>query len=383
VLDAGVLPTPGVAYLAQVRELPGAMISASHNPFSDNGVKLFAPGGRKLTDDLEGRVAGEMRALEDAERRKGADVGTIAPLPRSASEYVEHVVAVSGAHLAGLRVVLDCANGAASEVAGPVLSAAGATVEVIHADPDGTNINGACGSTDPTDVQEAVVAAGADAGLAFDGDADRVLAVDHTGALIDGDYLLAICALDRHSKGTLAGGAVAVTVMSNLGFRLAMAERGIGVIETPVGDRYVLEALDRHGLVLGGEQSGHLIFRDVATTGDGLLTGLRVLAVAAAQGRPLRDLAGEAMTSLPQVLKSVRATGAGRLRPFDVNAEIGDELASLQAELGEHGRIVVRPSGTEPVVRVMVEAPTAAEAERIAQRLCAVVAERLGPAADA
>ena len=272
---------------------------------------------------------------------------------------------LEGRRLDGLSLVIDCANGAASEVAGPVLRGLGAEVDVLHDAPDGTNINEACGSTHPESLQARVLDRGADVGLAFDGDADRVLAVDATGRLVSGDHLIGLCAIDRHERGRLTDDTVVVTVMTNLGFRLGMAERGITVVDTQVGDRYVLEALEAGGWSLGGEQSGHIIFRDLATTGDGLLTGVQVLDVVARTGRPLADLADAAMTQLPQVLHNVRLAR----RDPEVVEHLAADIAAVEAGLGDHGRVLVRPSGTEPVVRVMVEAPTAEQAEGAAQRL--------------
>jgi phosphoglucosamine mutase len=266
---------------------------------------------------------------------------------------------------------VDCANGAASDVGPRLLRSLGAVVTVLHDEPDGTNINAGCGSTYPADLQRAVVAQGAAVGVALDGDADRALAVDAAGRLIDGDQIIAITAIDRRERGALAADTVVVTVMTNLGFRLGMAEHGIEVLEVPVGDRYVLEALDDGGLTLGGEQSGHVIFADRATTGDGLLTAVQLLDVVVRTGRTLAELADDAMTRLPQVLRNVRVErGAG-----DVSAAIADQVAEVEAELGDHGRVLIRASGTEPLVRVMVEAPTAAQAEAAAERLASAVAD--------
>ena len=374
VVDLGVLPTPAVAYLSQVRGVPAAVISASHNPYTDNGVKLLAAGGRKLTDELEERLEEEFAELGD--REDGSGAGIALQEPDASHGYLQHLAAVVEGHrLDGLRVVLDCANGAASAVAPAAFAQQGAAVEALHAEPDGRNINAGCGSTHPQSLQAAVVATGADVGLAFDGDADRVLAVDHTGALVDGDHVLAICARDLHDRGILAGDTVVVTVMTNLGFRLAMADAGIGVIETKVGDRYVLEALEKGRFSLGGEQSGHIIFRDVATTGDGLLTGLRLLDVVVRSGRSLHDLASAAMTRLPQVLRNVHVA---KRESLDGAGDVWAEVRSVEAQLGERGRVLLRPSGTEPVVRVMVEAPTEAEADAAADRLCAVLTATLG-----
>ena len=277
----GVVPTPGLAHLAHVREAPAAMISASHNPFGDNGVKLFAPGGRKIPDADERRVEKMLRELAKktpSGAPDGADVGYDRRLAGGHDEYTDHLLgALEGRRIEGVTVVVDCGHGAAFDIAPRAFEKGGATVEVRNARPDGTNINAGCGSTDPSELQEAVAASKADAGLAFDGDADRVIAVDEHGDLVDGDQMLAALALDLHDRGRLRGGAVVATVMSNLGLRRALEERGLTLVETPVGDRSVLAALEEHDLSLGGEQSGHVIFSDLATTGDGTLTGLLLL----------------------------------------------------------------------------------------------------------
>ena len=380
VIDLGILPTPAVAYLSAADGLPAAMLSASHNPFPDNGIKFFATGGRKLSDDAERALEAELdRVLHVGPSREpptGADVGAISSGLGGRERYEASVIAtLEGRRLDGLRVVIDCANGAAFAVAPSVLDRLGADVTVINARPDGTNINALCGSTHPEELQRRVVAEGAHVGLAFDGDADRVLAVDHQGALVDGDQLVALCALDRRDRGLLAGDTVVITVMTNLGFRLAMAERGIKCVETQVGDRYVLEALEEGAWSLGGEQSGHVIFRDLATTGDGLLTGVQVLDVVARSRRPLAELAA-VMTRLPQVLRNVRVADRDGL---DAAEALWSEVREVEAELGDHGRVLIRPSGTEPVVRVMVEAPTPEDAEAVATRLIAAVERVLGP----
>jgi phosphoglucosamine mutase len=380
----GVAPTPEVAWWSVTAGAPAAVVSASHNPFTDNGIKLFAAGGRKLADDVEERLEGELqRLLGEAARigppdaPTGAGVGAVRAV--SASAHAGYRAAVSGTlggrDLAGLRAVVDCAHGSASVVAPGVLSDMGVEVEVIHAEPDGTNINAACGSTHPQELARMVAARGADVGVAFDGDADRVLLVDAAGELVDGDHIIAICAIDRYERGALAGDTVVVTVMTNLGFRLAMDKRGIHVVETQVGDRYVLEELESRHLHLGGEQSGHVIFRDLATTGDGLLTALQVLDVVVRSGRSLADLAGEAMTRLPQVLRNVRVAR----RDPAVAERLAGAIASVETRLGDHGRVLVRPSGTEPLVRVMVEAPTEEEAKAAADELVEAV-ESLGGA---
>jgi phosphoglucosamine mutase len=370
----GVVPTPALAWVCADRGVPGAMISASHNAFGDNGVKFFAAGGLKLSDEVEARLEDELdrilaRGAVPALELAAVDAGLVdgsADLAR----YEDAVVASIGAdRLDGLRVVIDCANGAASAVAPRVLARFGVDVVVINADPDGVNINDGCGSTYPAGLQAAVLASGATVGLAFDGDADRLLAVDERGALVDGDHLIALCAIDMRARGMLTDDAVVVTVMTNLGFRLAMAERGIEVVETDVGDRYVLEALGQRGLALGGEQSGHVIFRAMATTGDGVLTGVQLLDMLARVRRPLSELAAEAMTRLPQVLVNVRVA---RRDPAIIVA-IADDIAAAEAELGDHGRVLVRPSGTEPLVRVMVEATDEKQARAVADRLCTAI----------
>jgi phosphoglucosamine mutase len=379
VVDLGVLPTPGVAFLASESDVPAAMISASHNPFGDNGIKLFAAGGRKLPDDVEAAIEAELLQLgshvDTKARPEGASVGSVDADAAAVRRYQAHLcdAALEGRRLDGLRVVIDTANGAASGLAADVLTELGATVVSMHDAPSGTNINDACGSTHPEDLQAAVVAQGADVGLAFDGDADRVLAVDAAGVLVDGDHVIAICAIDLHERGLLDHDTVVVTVMSNLGFRQAMAAHGIEVLVTDVGDRYVLEAMDQHGHVLGGEQSGHVIFRRLASTGDGILTGLCLLDVVARTGRPLAELA-TAMTRLPQVLVNVRLPQ----RDPELVAKLAPAVAEVEAELADRGRVLLRPSGTEPLMRVMVEAPTEDEAQAAAERLAAAVQALVG-----
>ncbi len=375
VVALGVAPTPAVAWVAARDGIAGAVISASHNPFADNGVKLFGAGGKKLGDDVERALEDELHRLLRHEAagdpRTGDAVGTVLDGAEDVAAWAVSVGAsIDGRRLDGLSVVVDCANGAVSRIAPGLLRSLGASVTVLHAEPDGTNINTGCGSTHPDDLQRAVVERQADAGIAFDGDADRALAVDADGRLIDGDQIIAISAIDRRARGALAQDAVVVTVMTNLGFRLGMAEHGIEVVEVPVGDRNVLEALAARGLSLGGEQSGHVIFTEQATTGDGLLTAVQLLDVMERQQRPLAALADEAMTRLPQVLRNVRVT-SGASAAADA---VADHVAAVEAELGAHGRVLIRASGTEPLVRVMVEAPTAAEAEAAAERLAVAVA---------
>jgi phosphoglucosamine mutase len=368
----GVLPTPGVAFVAEADGVAGAMISASHNSFADNGIKLFAPGGLKLTDDAEEAVEQELERVlaSPSSGPAGEAVGPIGDRPGTAERYIEHLTGIFGGHrLDGMTIVLDCANGAAFEVAPTAFERLGANVVVMGDRPDGCNINDRCGATHPEALRLAVVDEGADAGLAFDGDADRLIAVDATGSVVDGDHLIAICARDLRDRGALRENTVVVTVMTNLGFRQAMATDGITVVDTPVGDRSVLSALDRGDWSLGGEQSGHVIFRDLATTGDGILTGLLLLDVLRRLDRPLAEVAAEAMTRLPQVLVNVRVLGSATAAA----SRVAGEVAEAERRLGATGRVLVRASGTEPLVRVMVEAPSHDEAEAVAHQLVAAV----------
>jgi phosphoglucosamine mutase len=381
VIDLGVLPTPGVAHLAERRGVPGAMVSASHNPFGDNGIKLFSALGTKLAVEAEAEVERELESiLEDPDRPPrrptGRGVGRIIVDPDAVDLYRDHLLtATDGGTLAGLDIVVDCANGAASVVAPEGLSGLGATVTTLHDDPDGININDKCGSTDPGELSRTVMDRGADLGLALDGEADRVIAVDHTGAIVDGDVLLALFALDLADRGQLAGNTVVVTVMTNLGFRLTMEGRGISVRETDVGDRHVLAALDADGLSLGGEQSGHIIFRSRSTTGDGTLTGIVLADLMRRSGRSLADLAHGLVVRVPQVLVNVPIPQPGRLTDC---VEVWDEVAKLQATLGTEGRVLLRASGTEPLVRVMVEARDEAQANAVAAQLAGFVEAALG-----
>jgi phosphoglucosamine mutase len=368
----GVLPTPGLAVVAATEGVPAAMITASHNPFEDNGVKLFGPGGAKLSEAQEREIEALMRALPPPSAR-GAEVGEIVERADAVSIYAGHLLArFSAGLLAGLRVVVDTANGAMSQVAPMVLQRLGADVVAIHAEPDGCNINAGCGATAPSSLAAAVRHHRAEVGLAFDGDGDRVIAVDHTGAVVDGDRLIALSAIDRHERGELVHDTVVVTVMTNLGFHRAMAERGITVVTTPVGDRAVLQAMQAGGYVVGGEQSGHIIHLDEAPTGDGLLAGLVLLDLVCRSGQSLADLARDVMVTYPQVLVNVKVTE----RHPDIAELLAPEIAELESRLGEDGRVLVRASGTEPLVRIMVEAPTEALAATAADELARVVAER-------
>jgi phosphoglucosamine mutase len=335
----------------------------------DNGIKIFAAGGHKLADSVEREIEAAVARPGSVARPVGMRIGRVHDLIDGRDHYVNHLVATAPHPLAGVKVVVDCANGAASDVAPEVYREAGAEVIEINAEPDGININDDCGSTHLGELQEAVVEHGADLGVAHDGDADRVLAVDASGAVVDGDELLAILALAMREDGTLIDDTVVATVMSNLGLRLALKREGLRLIETNVGDRYVLEALRAAGYALGGEQSGHIVMPAHATTGDGVLTALHLMARVAVTGRTLADLAS-VVTKLPQVLVNVRVAdrAQGATAPGVLAA-----VAAAEAELGETGRVLLRPSGTEPLVRVMVEAPTVETAESVAERIAAEV----------
>ena len=369
-LSMGVVPTPAVAWICAQRGLPGAVISASHNPWSDNGIKFFAAGGRKLSDDLETALEQALDAVV-ARAEAGIETELVIGIETDVNAVAEwcNAVASSVSAVAPMRIVIDCANGAASSVAPGIFRGLGLDVEVLHAQPDGRNINDACGSTHPGDLQKAVVASGAALGLAFDGDADRLLAVDERGELVDGDQLIALFARDLRDRGQLAGDRVVVTVMSNLGFRLAMDAQGIEVVETPVGDRHVLEALARTSSSFGGEQSGHIVFADRATTGDGVLSGVQLVDLVGRAQAPLSVLADAAMERFPQVLRNVRLEN----RRDDIAEVIADDIAAVEQSLGDRGRVLIRLSGTEPLVRVMVEAPTLEQAEAAADNLVAAV----------
>lgn len=381
VVRLGVVPTPGVAWLVgSSRAELGVMISASHNPMPDNGIKFFARGGVKLDDRIEDAI--EARLREPWQRPTGAGVGRVSADEALIESYVAHLVgslngpegADDAVSLEGVTVVVDCANGAASMTALAAFETQGATVIPIHAEPDGININDGCGSTHMDDLSAAVVAHGADLGIALDGDADRCLAVDASGTLVDGDQILAVIAVAMKEAGTLTGDTVVATVMSNLGFVNAMREHGITVRQTKVGDRYVLEAMNAEGYALGGEQSGHVVLSQYATTGDGALTALHLMARMASSGRSLADLAA-VMTRLPQVLINVDDVDKGRA---DTDEELVAAVAEASSALGDQGRVLLRPSGTEALVRVMVEATTYDRAQQVAESLAGVVRRRLG-----
>ena len=373
VYDAGVIPTPAAAYLvADAKADLGVMISASHNAAPDNGIKFFATGGTKLPDEVEDRIEAALTAPKLAPT--GGDVGRIRRFADAEDRYIVHLLSTLPNRLDGIHVVLDCAHGAAAGVSPQVFTDAGARVTVIGADPDGLNINEGLGSTHLGPLQAAVVEHGADLGIAHDGDADRCLAVDAHGNVVDGDQIMAILALAMAERGALIDNTLVATVMSNLGLRRAMADHGIAMVETAVGDRYVLEALGERGLSLGGEQSGHVIMTEFATTGDGILTGLHLAAEVARTGKTLAELAS-VMTVYPQVLVNVRDVDHHALHS---DARIAEAVAAVTESLGDSGRVLLRPSGTEPMVRVMVEASDQAIAESVADDLAAVVRERLG-----
>ncbi|MGY1670041.1 phosphoglucosamine mutase [Geodermatophilus sp. SYSU D00710] len=372
VLRVGVLPTPAVAFLtAETGADLGVMISASHNPMPDNGIKLFSRGGHKLPDAVEAAIESTVLAGDTAGHRpSGADIGRVRDLPGGAADYAAHLLSTLPSPVSGLRLVVDCAHGSAATCAPDVYRRAGADVTVIGGEPDGWNTNDGVGSTHLGPLTEAVRASGADLGIAHDGDADRCLAVTAAGEVVDGDAILAVCALGLKERGALAADTVVATVMSNLGFHHTMRDAGIAVHTTAVGDRYVLEALRAHGLSLGGEQSGHLVFLDHATTGDGLLTGLALLSRMSATGASLAELAS-VVQRLPQTLVNVPVRDRITVVESDT---VAAAVNAAEEELGDDGRVLLRPSGTEQLVRVMVEAPTQEQADGIAQRLAGVVA---------
>jgi phosphoglucosamine mutase len=371
----GVLPTPAIAELVVGEGAgAGAVISASHNPFADNGIKLFGPDGFKLADADEAAIEAALAVGDPSDRPAGADLGRIGDWPEGRERYVETILGRFPLDLSGLRIALDCAHGATTATAPAALGALGARVDAIGAAPDGVNINDGVGSTHLAALQEAVRAGGHDLGLAFDGDGDRVLAVAGDSRAVDGDQILALCALWLRDRGELTGDAVVTTTMTNLGFRRAMAEAGIAVRWTDVGDRYVLEEMRASGLVLGGEPSGHLINLRLGPTGDGLATGLMLLSALQGRGETL-ERAAAVVEHLPQRLVSVPVARKDDLAEAD---EVWALVGRLEDELGEDGRVVVRPSGTEPVVRVMVEAPTAECCDRWAADIAAAAERALG-----
>ena len=383
----GMLPTPAVAALCERDSVPGVVITASHNAFSDNGIKVFGPGGTKLSDEVQSSIEAEMLRLNNgaAELHVPNRAGSITRRPDAGAEYADRLVDMFGeGSLSGMRVVIDAANGAMSIVARDVLGRLGVDLVVMNDAPTGTNINERCGATAPGALCEFVAEAHdgleVDIAFAFDGDGDRVIAVDENGHVVDGDRLIALSALERLDSGSLVGGTVVVTVMTNLGFHRSMLEAGIIVVTTPVGDRSVLQAMEEHGSVIGGEQSGHIIHRDLATTGDGLLAAIVLARLVRREklnsGRRFSELADAVMTKVPQVLRSVPVAATRS----DVDEVLAADIESARTRLAERGRVLVRMSGTEPVVRVMVEADDADLADEIADGLVSAAVSRLGNA---
>ncbi|AOW92107.1 phosphoglucosamine mutase [Rhodococcus sp. WMMA185] len=371
VLNVGVLPTPAVAFLtAELGGALGVMISASHNPMPDNGIKIFAEGGHKLDDEVEDRIEAVVAGTATRRAPTGAGIGRVRAVPNAADRYLRHLAAAQGSSLEGLTVVVDCAHGAASAVAPAAYRAAGAEVIAINAEPNGLNINDNCGSTHIEGLRKAVVDHGADLGLAHDGDADRCLAVDASGSLIDGDAIMTVLALGMRDAGELVDNTLVATVMSNLGLHIAMREAGISLVTTAVGDRYVLEGLRSGGFSLGGEQSGHVVLPAFGTTGDGVLTGLLLMGRMAQTGQPIAELAS-AMKTLPQVLVNVKVADKKAVAGSPVVLEA---VEAAERSLGENGRVLLRPSGTEQLVRVMVEAADLDVARKLADDLAGTVA---------
>lgn len=374
VVDLAVVTTPGVAFITHHMGADfGVMLSASHNPAPDNGIKFFSKEGYKLPDPVEDRLEALVRKEPDTmPRPTGGELGTIRSDASAIEAYVDHLTR-TGASLKGLRLVVDCGHGAAYQLSPEVLRRLGAEVIALNTAPDGLNINDGCGSTHPEALQKAVLAHGAHAGIAHDGDADRCIAVDEKGQLVDGDQIMAICGLDLHARGALAGDTVVATVMSNMGLELLLREHQIRLLKTKVGDRYVLEEMLKGHYVLGGEQSGHVIFGQHSTTGDGILTAVQLLSVMVRQGRPLSELAGQ-MVRLPQWLENVRVTSKDG---WDKNPVILAAIQKAEAALGDKGRVLVRPSGTEPLIRVMLEGPDLDQIRGMAQELKEVITAEL------
>lgn len=375
VVQLGVIPTSGVAYLTRALGADaGVMISASHNPYPDNGIKFFGSDGFKLSDGVEAEIEQYLDAAEDTlPRPTGDGIGTVLEYWEGSQKYLSHLKNTVSERFDGMKVVLDCANGAAASLAARLFADVEAEVITIGTSPNGVNINEECGSTHPDRLQEEVVKHKADLGLAFDGDADRCIAVDENGEIVDGDYIMAICARALKAKGKLNNNTVVTTVMANLGFFKAMEEAGINTTRTAVGDRYVMEEMVKGGYNLGGEQSGHIIFLDYNTTGDGLLTGLQLMNVMKETGKKLSELK-EVMTKYPQLLVNVRVSDKTKL---EGNAAIAEAIRQVEAELGGDGRVLVRPSGTEPIVRVMAEGPDAEQLEVLVNRIAEVVEREL------
>ena len=375
VLKVDVMPTAAIAYLARhLRADGGVVISASHNPAAYNGIKFFDGAGFKLSSDQEEEVEKLLAGSTPGGLVTGGQVGTILEVKEAAELYIDHLASTISGDLEGFRVAIDCANGAAYKVAPAILERLKAKVSVFCADPDGLNINKDCGSTHPDDLQDFVSSSDVDLGLAYDGDADRVIAIDEKGEVVDGDFIMAICALHYKKKNDLPNDTVVTTVMTNMGFDLALSQAGIKVLKTNVGDRYVLEEMVREKVALGGEQSGHIIFLGDATTGDGIVTSLKLMAVLKELKRPFSEVK-RVMSRLPQVLLNVKVDHKEKLSEVK---RVWDEIERAEAKLNGKGRILVRPSGTEEVVRVMVEAREDREARTVAQAISGIIKEELG-----
>lgn len=376
-IDVGVVTTPAIALLIRHYNADaGVMITASHNPAEHNGIKFFDHEGYKLLDELEDRIEALVKEPHGLPAPIGAQIGRIKRSDSAARDYIDILKQKMPVDLRGLTIVVDCANGAASAIAPALFLELGARVHAIHCTPDGANINDGCGSTHPESLQKAVLEHGADVGLAFDGDADRIIAVDENGELVDGDHIMVICATALKKQGLLRKDTVVSTVMSNLGFGIALAKEGIKVISTNVGDRYVLEEMRNGGYNFGGENSGHMIFLDLNSTGDGLMVAMYLLSVVKAAGKPISALAAQ-MQTFPQVLVNVRVTEDGKAR-FAGDETIQAALAQAKAQLQDEGRILVRPSGTEPLLRIMIEGKELAQIEQMAGGLAELVKARLG-----
>ena len=367
---AGVIPTAAVAYLTLHFEMDaGVMISASHNSLEYNGIKFFNASGYKLQDEIEDRIENIiLNHSEKVEQPTGTNIGRKVRLKKADDEYIDHITSSTDVRLDGIKIVLDCANGAASNVAPIIFEKLGAEVFPIYNMPDGTNINDFCGSTYPANMSRIVTEIGADVGLAFDGDADRLIAVDSHGSIVDGDTIMAICALSMKKANKLAKNVVVGTVMSNMGLEIGLKDHGISLVKTQVGDRYVLEEMRTSGFNVGGEQSGHIILSDYATTGDGLVAALQVLAEIVRAGAPASEVLRR-FDPLPQTLKNVRFTGG---QPLE-NREVKAVIAAAEAELAGRGRLLIRKSGTEPLIRVMAEGEDAGQVEAVVDRICAAV----------
>ncbi|WCK54809.1 phosphoglucosamine mutase [Aneurinibacillus sp. Ricciae_BoGa-3] len=376
VIRLGVISTPGVAYLTRVLDADaGVMISASHNPVEDNGIKFFGGDGFKLLDEKELEIERLIDAQADElPRPVGGSIGSALNYKEGAQKYMQFLKTTVSNRFDKLKIVVDCANGAASSLAAPLFADMEADVITLACNPDGLNINRECGSTHPENLQKAVVQHGANVGLAFDGDADRMIAVDEKGNIVDGDFVMAICAKAWKKAGRLKKDTVVSTVMSNIGFYRAMEDAGIETRQTAVGDRYVMEEMTRGGYNIGGEQSGHIIFLDYNTTGDGLLTGLQLLDVLAADGRPLSELASATMRQFPQILVNVRVADKSKL---EGNTGVLAAIQEIEEKLGRDGRVLVRPSGTEPIVRVMAEGPDEEQLKVYVEQIADVVRREL------